>query len=55
MVKEDNQADVSAEHISHADEINDFDHVLHGKEKWWNWRVMMNRKRPYQDVITALI
>ena len=44
MAKTDDQRDGAAIHLDHAEEMHHMDNLVHGKEKWWNWRVMMNRK-----------
>ncbi len=44
MSSETDERKGSAIHVNHADETRDLDDVVHGKEKWWNWRVLMNCK-----------
>ena len=44
MAEENDKRDGSGPNVSHEEQANNLDNLVHGKEKWWNWRVLMNRK-----------
>lgn len=44
MANDNDTREIIAPHNAHDGNILEVENMVHGKEKWWNWRVLMNRK-----------